>query len=128
MSAWSVHLDRDDHIEIIGDVRTSDAGSLWRTLAHRTRKYVQRLEVDLAKLTSIDAVPIALLLSYRSRVAERGTECVIVNAPAFAASLIDLYDGTAAELPPPPAPGFVERIGRGVAGIGRRAYEPLMFA
>src|SRR3712207_2999016 len=91
MATWSVKRDGDARIAIVGDVRTSEAGALWRTLDPRTQNYARTVEIDLAGLRSIDGVAIALLLALRDSLAARGIDCAIVNAPPFARSLLELY-------------------------------------
>lgn len=131
MTAWSVKRDGDARIEIVGDVRTDDAGLLWRTLDPRTQKYVGPVEVDLAKLGSIDGVAVALLLAFRNALNARGIACSIVNAHADAQSLLDLYRNThpiADEPPRPRRPNVLVGVGKSVESLFRRIYEPVVFA
>lgn len=129
MSAWSVRRDGDDRIEIVGDVRTIDAASLWRTLDPRAQNYVPRVEVDLAKLGSIDGVAIALLLAFCDALRMRGIECTITNAAPSTQSLLQLYrsGSTAVESSRPARPSFVTGVGRSVEGLARRIYDPIVF-
>lgn len=131
MAAWSVNRDGDARIEIVGDVRTDDAGSLWRTIDPRTQNYADPVEVDLAKLGEIDGVAVALLLAFRNSLTARGINCSIVNAPASAQSLLDLYRHTqpiADEPPRPRRPSIIVGIGRSIESLFRRVYEPVVFA
>ena len=131
MSAWSVKRDGDARIEIVGDIRTDDAGTLWRTLDPRTQNYAGPVEIDLAQLGSIDGVAIALLLAFRNALVARGIACTIVNAPASAQSLLDLYRNTqpiAEEPPRPRRPNVITAIGKSVESTVRRVYEPVVFA
>ena len=130
MAAWSVLRAGDDRLEIVGDVRTDDARSLWSALDVRAAKYGKNLELDLAKLTSIDGVAMALLVEFRDAMSARGTQCTIVNPPESARSLLHLYRG---DEPPalaparPPKLGPLTRLGAGVDGLVRRAYDPVNF-
>lgn len=131
MTAWSVRRDGDARIEIVGDVRTADAGALWRTLDPRTQTYAGALEIDLAKLESIDGVAIALLLALRNGLNAKGVPCTIVNAPPAANSLLELYGKTepiAEEPPRPVRPNMIVSIGQSVESTVRRVYEPVVFA
>ena len=90
MAAWSVAHAGDDRLQLVGDVRTDDARSLWRTLAHERPQHGQRLDIDLSQVTSIDGVAMALLVEFRNAISAQGAQCAIINAPASVQSLLHI--------------------------------------
>jgi phospholipid/cholesterol/gamma-HCH transport system permease protein len=129
MCAVLVRGDGDHRIEIAGDIRTSEAATLWRTLRQRTREYVGHVEIDLAHVTSIDGIGAALLLEIRDATTARGVDCTIVNAPEQARALLHLYRPKNRITPKPRTrrPGPLVRVGAKVDALLDHVREPVMF-
>ena len=50
-----------------------------------------QIEIDLAKLTTVDSVAVATMLAWQRAAAQRGTGLTFANLPANLQSLVDVY-------------------------------------
>jgi phospholipid/cholesterol/gamma-HCH transport system permease protein len=128
MSAWRASL-LDDRIELVGELRSVDAGALWKTLRAVRRNPGQQLDLDLSGVAAIDGRTMALLVAVRDRLVKSGTRCELV-APRHLHPLVHLFGGDRPVSPPPqPLPRATWIVGMGAA-VDRaleRARGPLTF-
>jgi phospholipid/cholesterol/gamma-HCH transport system permease protein len=105
----------EERICLAGELSLEDCGTIWRALreAAEERPPGGRLDIDVTDVVSVDGAVVALLVSFRASLFDRGCRSAIVGASGQVKSLVALYHGY--DLPrssPARAPrGLVERIG-----------------
>jgi phospholipid/cholesterol/gamma-HCH transport system permease protein len=111
---------RGGAIRLSGDVRMSDAASVWRTMHALTAgERASRLDIDLAGARIVDGAVMSLLVELRAELAARGVHAEIVNASDRVQPLVHLYRGDEAPRPLERAPdvGALERVGRAAEAV-----------
>jgi len=104
-------------LSLSGRLDTRSAGRLWRRLDSDLKdKAIRQLTLDLAELGYCDGSGAALILHFRSLLAERGGQFTLANATPAVTALVELYETRSAGATPPHIParrGWLEKTGAG---------------
>lgn len=128
MVAWRASAN-DDRIELAGELRAEDAPALWSTLRTLTRSSGPRLDVDLVKVTAIDARVMALLAELRTELSARGVACSLIATEALQ-PMVQAFKADRPPAPPipePPLPSLATRLGEAGDRAIERVEQPLSF-
>lgn len=120
----------DGKVALIGELRLSSAGKIWREL-HRAvrRSRSPRLDLDLAAATFIDGAVMSLLVELRSELSSSGTSSEIIGVSARFLPLVHLYQGDrpAAPAAMPAASNWIAQLGSATRQLARDASRTVAF-
>src|SRR5262245_37274301 len=128
MPGWRATVD-SDRIELTGELRAQDARWLWTTLGALAQGPSRRLDLDLRRVSAVDARAMALLVELRATFAARGFSCELLASDQLQ-PLVHLFGGDR-PLALPTArvkrPGLLAQIGAAVERGLHNAREPVSF-
>ncbi len=102
-----------ERLALAGDLRITDAASIWNKLGHLAQAPGDRLDLDLHAVQFVDGAIMSLLVALRASLIAHGTHSEIIGAAPRIEPLVHLYRGDQTpELPRPVAP---------------RAFSPLVW-
>ncbi|MDB4959820.1 MAG: ABC-type transport system involved in resistance to organic solvent, permease component [Myxococcales bacterium] len=99
MDSWQIER-RDERLELAGEMRITNAATIWRTLRAKTERPGARLDIDLTASPVVDGAIMSLLVELRSMLAERHCQSDFVGGDAQLRAIVHLYRG---DRPPRPS-------------------------
>jgi phospholipid/cholesterol/gamma-HCH transport system permease protein len=92
MTEW--HIEHSEgRLGVAGELRISDAATIWRTLNTVDARPDTTLEIDLADAKVVDGTIMALLVELRTSLVDRGIHAEIVGASDQLEPVVRLYRG-----------------------------------
>jgi len=92
VATWQVSR-ANDRLEIVGELRLADASAIWEALRAHAASPGRQLDLDLAKVVTIDGAAMAMLVDLRARLLAQSIRCELVGGDSHVRDLVALFRG-----------------------------------